>query len=43
MKVRIINIVLLRSIPWAVRLSGLENTYSRPLSSAGDFDSNCYN
>jgi len=26
------------SIPWAVRLSWLENAYSHPLFSAADFD-----
>ena len=26
------------NIPWAMRLSWLENTYSPPLLSAGDFD-----
>jgi len=26
------------SIPWAVRISWLENVYSHPLFSAGEFD-----
>jgi len=30
--------LLITCIPWAVRLSGLENAYSRKLLSVGDFD-----